>query len=227
MAPACALMQAPSMAVSVEGTPASTKGVASAVAQVVQAFATFEHGVTAAAKLCVAVMLHTSGGGGAGGDGDGGGGDGLGQLLSADSEAPLTPAATMAPACALMQAPSMAVSVEGTPASTKGVASAVTQVVQALATSAQGVTAAAKLCVAVMLHTSGGGGAGGAGDSGGEAAGGGTSGGGVAVAGGGDDAAGGGVEAGGGGECCKGGGGLRQLAKSWAVSKVIGWKALS
>ena len=48
---ACAAMQAPSVAVSVEETPAMTNGVASAVTQVVHAFDTLAHGVTAAEKF--------------------------------------------------------------------------------------------------------------------------------------------------------------------------------
>ena len=54
----------------------------------------------------------------------GGGGGGNGQLASAVSDATGTPAATIAPACAVMQAPSVGTSVEDTPAMTKGVASA-------------------------------------------------------------------------------------------------------
>jgi hypothetical protein len=49
------------------------------------------------------------------------------------------------------------VSVAGTPASTNTVASAVTQVVQALAVLAHGVTADAKLSVELTGHTTGGG----------------------------------------------------------------------
>ena len=80
-----------------------------------------------------------------GGATTGGGGDGgLGQLLSALSEATDTPALNMTPACAEMHAPSVAVSVEDTPATTKGVASAVTQVVQAFVTLEHGATAALK-----------------------------------------------------------------------------------
>jgi hypothetical protein len=65
-----------------------------------------------------------------------------------------------------MHAPSTAVSVDATPAMTKGVTSAVTQVVQAFATSAQGVTAAEKSCCALTGHVTGGGGSGGSGGSG-------------------------------------------------------------
>ena len=62
-----------------------------------------------------------------------------------------------------MQAPSIAVSVGSTPSITNGVASAVTQVVHAVAALAQGVTAAAKFCASAMEHTSGGGEGGGRG----------------------------------------------------------------
>jgi hypothetical protein len=166
MPAACALMQAPSTALSVDATPASTNGVASAATQVVHAFATSAHGETAAVKLCAAVIGHVTGGG-EGGDGEGGGGgDGFGHALSAESDAVLTPAAMMPAACALMQAPSTALSVDATPASTNGVASAATQVVHALAVLLQGVTAAEKSCCTVTGHVTGGG-KGGAGDGGG------------------------------------------------------------
>ena len=56
-----------------------------------------------------------------------------------------------------MQAPRAAVSDAETPASTNTVASAVTQVVHALAVLAQGVTADAKLSVELTGHTTGGG----------------------------------------------------------------------
>ena len=56
-------MQAPSAAVSVAETPASTNTVASAVTQVVQALAVLVHGVTADAKLSVELTGQTTGGG--------------------------------------------------------------------------------------------------------------------------------------------------------------------
>ena len=90
-------MQAPMVAVSVDETPAMTNGVASATTQVVQALATLLHGETAAVKLCCAVTGHVTGGaegGFGGGSGGGEGGGGLGQLLSAASDAGLTPSAT-------------------------------------------------------------------------------------------------------------------------------------
>ena len=68
----------------------------------------------------------------------------MGQLLSALSDATDTPALNMTPACAAMHAPSVALSVDETPAKTNGVASAVTQVVQAFETLAHGATAAVK-----------------------------------------------------------------------------------
>ncbi len=109
--------------------------------------------------------MPTGGGGGKGGEGDGGGGgdggEGFGQVLSAVREATLTPAAMMPPACAEMQAKSTALLVDGTPAITNGVASAVKHVVQALATSEHGATAAVKLCAAVTGHVTGDGGGGG------------------------------------------------------------------
>ncbi len=62
-------MQASSTAVLVDGTPAMTNGVASAVKHVVQALATSEHGTTAEVKLCAAVIGHVTvcAGGGLGG----------------------------------------------------------------------------------------------------------------------------------------------------------------
>ena len=68
----------------------------------------------------------------------------MAQLLSALSDAIETPALNMTLACAAMHAPSVAVSVEETPAMTNGVASAVTQAVQALAGLEHGATAAEK-----------------------------------------------------------------------------------
>ena len=66
-------MQADSSLVLVDGTPASTKGMASAVAQVVQALAVVAQGVTAAVKLWRAVTLQVTAGGGGGDDASGGG----------------------------------------------------------------------------------------------------------------------------------------------------------
>ena len=101
---------------------------------------------------------------GGGGEGGGaGGGEGAGQEDSANSDASGTPAARMPVACALMQAPSIATSDDATPAITNGVASAVTQVVHAVATVAHGVTAAEKSWAAEMEHASGGGDGGGRG----------------------------------------------------------------
>lgn len=67
----------------------------------------------------------------------------------------------MAVARELMHTPSMVVSLWSTPARTNGVASAVTHVVQALATLVHGVTAGLKSSVVVIEHVSGGGLAGG------------------------------------------------------------------
>jgi hypothetical protein len=163
---ACAEMHAPSVAPSLPDTPAMTKGVARAVTHVVHALATLEQGATAAEKFCAAETGQVGGGGDGGGAG---GGEAAGQEPSATSDAIGTPAARMAAACALMQAPSIALSDDSTPAMTKGVASAVTQVVQAAAVLAQGVAAAEKSCAAETEHTSGGGDGGGRG--GGDAAG--------------------------------------------------------
>ena len=88
-------MQAPSIATSDDKTPAITKGVASAVTQVVHAVATLAHGVTAAEKSWAVEMEHASGGGDGGGRGGGAGGGGSGQELSAVNEAVLTPAVIM------------------------------------------------------------------------------------------------------------------------------------
>lgn len=91
---------------SVCATPASTNGVASAVAQVAQTLLALEHGATAAAKFCSADTGHIAGGGlgdgggdgglGDGGGGLGGGGDAPGHVASAVSEAMLTPAMAIA-----------------------------------------------------------------------------------------------------------------------------------
>ena len=150
-------MQAPSAAVSVAGTPASTNTVASAVTQVVHALAVLVHGVTADAKLSVELTGHTTGGGFGGGLGGGSGGGGNGHEPRAASDAAFTPSAMMLLACELMQTPSNVESEAETPASTNTVASAVAQVVHAVAVLAQGVTAEAKLCCAVTGHASGGG----------------------------------------------------------------------
>ncbi len=64
-------MQAKRTALLVDGTPAITNGVASAVMHVVQALATSAHGATAAMKLCAAVTGHVTGGGDGGGGGNG------------------------------------------------------------------------------------------------------------------------------------------------------------
>ncbi len=79
-------MQAPSTALSVDGTPAITNGVASALMHVVQALATSEHGTTAEVKLCAAVTGHVTGGGEGvdGGGGGGKGGGGSGKMVSAN-----------------------------------------------------------------------------------------------------------------------------------------------
>ena len=128
-------------------------GAASAARHVVHTLPPGAHGVTAPVKSTTLRNGHELGGEDGvtwpmvtcGGAATGGGGDGgLGQLLSALSEATDTPALNMTPACADMHAPSVAVSVEDTPATTKGVASAVTQVVQAFVTLEHGVTAALK-----------------------------------------------------------------------------------
>ena len=158
MDPACALMHAPSCSVSSEGTPAITKGVASATTHVVHASAGFEHLLTAAEKSCGVVIEQVGGGSGDGKGGGGGGGDGVAQVASAASDAGLTPSAVMKAACALMQAPSEAVSVEATPCKMKGIASATLHVLQALAVVAQGETAAVKLCCADTGHVAAGGG---------------------------------------------------------------------
>jgi|APGre2960657444_1045066.scaffolds.fasta_scaffold12320_4 hypothetical protein len=148
------MIQALMMTILEGDTPARMKGVARAVTQVVHTLAVLEQGETALAKFCVVETGHVAGGGGitaGGGITVGGiraGGGGLTeQLLSAPSEAALTPAVRMAAAWALMQTPSVTLSVGDTPAMTKGVARAVRQVVQALAVLAQGETAAAKFCV--------------------------------------------------------------------------------
>ena len=169
-------MQAPMVAASDSDTPASTNGVASAVRQVVHALATFEHGVTAAAKFCGAEMGQVGaavggdavgglGGGASGGGGMcAGGGDGCPHVASAVSDATLTPAMAATVAWLEMQAPMVAASDGETPASTNGVASAVRQAVHALATSEHGVTAAVKSCGADTRHVgAAGGGSGGGG----------------------------------------------------------------
>ena len=137
-------MQAPIAAVLDAGTPASTNTVASAVTQVVHAVAVLAHGVTADVKLSVELTGHTTGGGHGGRGGGSGGGDGggaAGHDASAVSDATFTPAPAMEPTLVEMQAPSAAVLEAGTPAKTKTVASAVTQVVHAVVASAHGVTA--------------------------------------------------------------------------------------
>ena len=128
------------------------------------------HGVTAPVKSSTVRSGQELGGGGAASEprlseaaAAGGGGGGLGQLASVLSEATDTPALNMTPACAEMHAPSVAVSVDETPAMTNGVASAVTQVVQALLTLAHGATAVEKFCAAETGHVGGGGEGGGAG----------------------------------------------------------------
>ena len=86
---------------SVEGTPARTKTVASAVTQVVHAVAVLAQGVTADAKLSVELTGQTTGGGKGGRGGGLGGGDGggaAGHEPSAVSDATLTPALTIGPA---------------------------------------------------------------------------------------------------------------------------------
>ena len=119
-----------------------------------------EQGVTAPAKLRVVVMGQDTAGGGVGGGGDGA----AAQEASAVNVAPLTPAPRMAPICEVMHAPMTAVLVGSTrPVKTKGVARATAQLVQALAVTAHGVTAAAKLCVAETGQVAGAG-AGGGGD---------------------------------------------------------------
>jgi hypothetical protein len=176
MVAACALMQAPSMALSDDSTPAITKGVASAVTQVVQAAAVLAQGVTAAEKSCAAETEHTSGGGDGGGRGGGDGGGAAGHDASAVNDATLTPAVMMAPALNEMQTPRAAVSEAGTPAMTKTVASAVTQTVHAVVASAHGVTAEAKLRPELLTGQTTGGGNGGRGGGSGGGLGGGAAG---------------------------------------------------
>ena len=154
MAVNCVVMQAAITAVLLGGTPARTKGVASAVRQEVHRLDGTLHGVTAAAKLSVGEMGHVAGvawGGGddAGGEAEarGGGGWAEPQAVSANSVVGDTPAVMMAPICALMHKPRVAASLGLTPLRTNGVARAVAQAVQAVLALAHGATADAKLSV--------------------------------------------------------------------------------
>ena len=169
------------MGTSVWATPPMTSTVTSATRQALQASAGWAQGATALLKSCGPLSKQTSGGGGNGaggraggvsaGGGDsggaciragGGGGDGRGdgvlQLPSAKREDMATPAAIMAPDCALRQALMAAALLGDTPARMKGVASAVRQAEHALATFEHGVTAAVKSWTALTGQVTGGGG---------------------------------------------------------------------
>jgi hypothetical protein len=104
---------------------------------------------------------------GVGGVRDAGGDGAAWQPLSDVSADTDTPAAIIAFACALMQAPSVTPSEDATPATMKGVANAVMHAVQAFALSAQGATAALKSCASDTGQVAGGGGGDGLGGGGG------------------------------------------------------------
>ena len=143
----CALMHTPRVVVSLGLTPLRTNGVASAVAQAVQALLGLEHGVTAAAKFCVCDTGHDGVVGDGGGDAAGGGGEGVLQEASEDRELALTPAMRMATAVLWMHTPRVTASEAETPATTKGPATAGRHWVQRAVNEggeAQGVTTPAK-----------------------------------------------------------------------------------
>jgi hypothetical protein len=169
MAVNCAVMQAAITAVLLGGTPARMMGVARAVRQEVHRLDGTLHGVTAAAKLRVVVTVQIAAAAWGGGDAVGADAGGLGaacgggldrggggcvapQLVKANSVVGETPAAMMALICALMQTARVVTSLGPTPLRMNGIASAVTQVVQAVPALAHGVTADAKLCVCDTGH---------------------------------------------------------------------------
>ena len=146
------MMHTAMMAELLGGTPARMKGIARAVRQEVHAFAGLLHGPTAVLKFwgCDTGQVGPGGGGDATGRAGGGGGGADGDEphpASAASVVGDTPAAMMAPICALMHKLRVAASLGLTPLRTNGVARAVAHAVQAVLALAHGATADAKLSV--------------------------------------------------------------------------------